>query len=127
MKAVNLKIFGTMFLLSFSFPIESLFAKDPVNPDPFPDSPALYNAMQIESISPVTYDILGSNLAVCFNSPIGTATVTIENQTGNVVYQSVVNTDTQSVLYVPIENWKTGNYTISVASESIDFVSGFHL
>jgi hypothetical protein len=127
MKTINLKIFGTLFLLSFSFPIESLFAVDPVRPDPPRESPASYNTMQIESVSPVTYDIIGSNLAVCFNSQIGTATVSIEDQYGNTVYQSVVNTNTQSVLYVPVQGMESGSYILKVTSASTNFVGYFQL
>lgn len=132
MKTTNLKFFGTMFLLSFSIPNQDIFAGNPIRSEDPGSGTGSNNGTtsltyQIEAIEPITYDMLGNNLAVSFNSPIGTATVSIEDQTGNIVYQSEVNTDSQSVLYIPIGNWKTGNYTISVASESTDFVSGFHL
>ena len=94
MKTINLKIFGTIFLLSFSLTILSVFAGTPLRPDPIRESPASYTTMQIEFVSPVTYDILGSYLAVSFNSPDGTAVVTIENKNGYIVYQSVVDTNT---------------------------------
>lgn len=128
MKKINLKVLSTISLLTFSFPIESLFAGDDlIRPNPPMDSPMLYNTMQIESVSPITYDIIGNNLALAFNSAVGTATVTIQDQYGSTIYQSVVNTNTQSVLYIPIENWETGSYTITVTSESTNFVSGFQL
>ncbi|HET7733158.1 MAG TPA: DUF3244 domain-containing protein [Paludibacter sp.] len=86
-----------------------------------------YSTMQIESISPVTYDIIGSNLAVCFNSKIGTATVSVEDQYGNVVYQSVVNTNTQSVLYIPVQGLEIGSYVLKVTSSSTNFIGAFQL
>ena len=131
MKTTNLKIFGTMILLSFSFPIQNVFAGNPVKPEEpgsgtGSNSP-LTTTLQIEFVAPVTYDILGDNLAVSFNSPIGTATVTIEDQYGNIIYQSVIDTNTESGLLIPIEDLETGNYTLSVSSESTNFIGAFQL
>ncbi len=132
MRKINLKFITTSFLFVSTFSSQGGFAGTPLRTDdPYPgggglNTPSLSMA-QIETVSPVTYDIIGSNQAICFNSNIGTATVTIQDQYGSTIYQSVVNTNTQSVLYVPIENWETGSYTITVTSESTNFVSGFQL
>jgi len=132
MKTINFKIFGTIFLLSFSLTILNVFAGSPIkrddpNPGGVVNSSMSLTTSMIDLATPVTYDILGSYLAVSFNSPDGTAVVTIENKNGNIIYQSVVDTNTQSELLIPIKGWKTGTYTLSVSSESTNFISAIHL
>ena len=65
------------------------------------NSPAvMLNVLTTESslyvVDDVTIDILGSDLVVNFNSPVGIATVTISDKKGNVVYQTTADTDTTS-------------------------------
>ena len=130
MKTINFKIFGTIFLLSFSLTILNVFAGSPIrHDDPIPPGTGvtLSTALQIEFVAPVTYDIRGSYLAVSFNSPDGTAVVSVEDKNGKIVYQSVVDTNTESELLIPIKGWKTGTYTLSVSSESTNFISAIHL
>lgn len=132
MKPTNLKFFGTMFLLSLSIPNQDIFAVNPIRPeDPGSGTGSNNGTMslsfQMEIIEPISYDILGNNLAVSFNSSIGTATVSIEDQYGAVVYQSVVNTNTQSVLYIPVQGMEPGSYILKVTSESTNFVGYFQL
>ena len=130
MKTINFKIFGTIFLLSFSLTILNVFAGSPIRHDdtiPPGTGVTLSTALQIEFVAPVTYDILGSYLAVSFNSPDGTAVVSVEDKNGKIVYQSVVDTNTESELLIPIKGWKTGTYTLSVSSESTNFISAIHL
>lgn len=131
MKTVNFKFITTSVLLFGAFFSQTLFSGNPIRNDdpsqPGGSNSPLATSLQVESISPITYDILGSNLAVCFNSKIGIATVSVEDQYGNVVYQSVVNTDTQSVLYIPVQDMESGSYILKVTSSSTNFIGAFQL
>jgi len=135
MKTVNFKFLGTFFLLSLSLPFQSTFGGDLLRPDDPGGSTTSsivngsldYTNSMMELATPITYDILGNNLAVSFNSCIGKATISIEDQYGNTIYQSVVNTNTQSVLYIPVQGLETGNYTLSVTSASTNFIGVFQL
>ena len=127
MKTINLKFASASVLLFSAFFTQGIFAGAPVKSDPPSNSPMLSSSMLIDLATPVTYDILGSYLAVSFNSPDGTAVVTIENKNGSIIYQSVVDTNTESELLIPIKGWKSGTYTLSVSSQSTNFISAIHL
>ena len=54
--------------------------------------------------------------ALCFNFlyPVGSATITITDDSGAVVYLITTDTSTQPDLYIPIDIWDGGSYHISI-------------
>jgi len=54
-------------------------------------------------------------LAVYFYWSVGNATITVYNSFNIVVEQNIVNTSDISEVYIPINLWESGVYTLSVS------------
>lgn len=79
--------------------------KVPPTPGPVPNSITLI---------PVSATINETELGVFFESSVGTATITVYNASNEVVEQEVVDTESLLEVYMPVDTWCTGNYTITV-------------
>lgn len=66
-------------------------------------------------VSDITIDMIGSDLMINFNSPIGIATVTIKDKNGNIDYMTTVDTNSLSEVIVPINLLDKGNNTVTVS------------
>jgi hypothetical protein len=65
-------------------------------------------------VNDITIDIIGTDLIISFNSPIGIATVSISDVNGYVAYQSTVDTNSTSEVVVPISLLGEGIFTVTV-------------
>lgn len=79
--------------------------KDPQPPHPIPSS--VYTL-------PVSATINETELGVFFESSVGTATITVYDASNQVVEQEVIDTESLLEVYMPVDTWGTGNYTITI-------------
>jgi Protein of unknown function (DUF3244). len=55
-----------------------------------------------------------TDLAVYFEWSVGDATITVYDESNNVVDQQVVDTNTTTEVYIPVDNWQSGTYMLTV-------------
>lgn len=67
----------------------------------------------VDAVS-VTATTDGEELAIYFSSTVHMATITLTNETGEIIYQETVNTNTTLSFYIPIGGIDNGNYTLTV-------------
>jgi hypothetical protein len=78
------------------------------------------------AINDVTIDIVGTDLMINFNSPIGVASVSIKDSKGDLVYQSTVDTEITADLSLPTSLFNKGNYTVFVTYDSSVYTEQIH-
>ena len=76
---------------------------------------------------PVMADIIGSELIVDFTSAVGTASVSVVDETGNVVYQTVVDTYSASEVVIPVDELSSGKYALKVSYANTKLTGDFQL
>lgn len=76
---------------------------------------------------PLTVDLSTTELYLNFTSTVGIATITVTYSNGSAIYQESINTDTNNVLYIPIDSWESGDYSIEVSYGSITLTGSFGL
>jgi hypothetical protein len=84
-------------------------------------------AFQSQYVIPVTADIIGSDLIVDFTSTVGTAVVSVVDQNGNVVYQTVVDTFSSPEVVIPVDGLSSGAYSLKIAYGSTKLIGTFQL
>lgn len=80
----------------------------PSTPGPVPNS---------QTLIPVSATINETELGVFFESLVGTATITVYDAYNQVVEQQVIDTDSLLEVYMPVDTWGAGNYTITITYE----------
>ena len=121
-------IFASLVLSQF------VFASDPLRDMDIPPTikptfaSSSYTSMESTMIiNDITIDIVGSDLMINFNSPIGIATVSINDSKGNLVYQSTVDTEITADLSLPTSLFNKGNYTVAVSYDSSVYTEQINL
>jgi len=84
-------------------------------------------SLSSKSIIAVTADVSGSDLIVDFNSTVGTAFVSVVDQSGNVVYQTTVDSFSTSELVIPLDGLSSGNYSLKISYGSTKLIGDFQL
>ena len=134
MKQLISRPVGQFVILASLVFSQFVFAGDPLKGDTGPGSipnVVTKNSSMLSdvnmSVSDITIDIVGSDLMINFNSPIGIATVSIKDSKGNLVYQSSVDTQITADLSLPTSMFNKGTYSVvvsygtSVYSEQVSF------
>lgn len=80
-----------------------------------------------KSIIPVSVDLIGSDLVVDFSTSVGTAFVSVVDQVGNVVCQTVVDTYITPEVVIPIDGLSNGKYSVKIAYGSTRLIGDFQL
>jgi len=120
-----------IILATFVFS-QFIFAGDLIKDRGEPTQPTIqstyssYSDMSL-SINDVTVEIVASDLMVSFNSPVGMATVSVNDKKGNLVYQTTVDTDYTSEVSVPVSFFNKGNYKVTVSYGTTVFTEQFKL
>jgi len=83
-------------------------------------------SLSIVSI-PVTADIINSELIVDFTSIVGTATVSVVDANGYVVYQTNVDTFTTSEVAIPLDGLSSGKYSLKISYGTTKLTGNFQL
>lgn len=85
----------------------------PIPPDDFPEPPVVTpHGSSIEPSASVT--ISDTELAVFFEWSVGNATITVVDESNNTVYMEVVDTNSTTAVYIPVDTWGSGEYTLTV-------------
>jgi len=134
MKQLVVRPIGQFVIFASLVCSQLVFADGPLkgdtNPGSVPNAPAINNSfseMNSVVINDITIDIVGNDLMINFNSPIGIATVSIKDSKGNLVYQSAVDTEITADLSLPTSLFNKGTYSVvvsygsSVYTEQINF------
>jgi len=130
MKQLISRPIGQFVILATLVFSQFVFAGDPIDKRDFPPTPTINsNSYSISefAINAITVDIVGTDLMINFNSPIGIATVSIKDSKGNLVYQSSVDTEITADLSLPTSMFNKGTYSVvvsygsSVYTEQINF------
>jgi Protein of unknown function (DUF3244). len=61
-----------------------------------------------------TAELSATDLAVYFEWSVEDATITVYDESNNVVDQQVVDTNTTTEVYIPVDNWQSGTYMLTV-------------
>ena len=105
--------------------VTNLFAEDitirKTDPkDPIPPQPESFS-----QLIPVTATEDNSELAVYFEEAVGDATITVYDASNQVVYQDVIDTDSQSAAIIDISTWSSGVYTITISYGTTNLIGEF--
>ena len=76
---------------------------------------------------PVTADVVGSELIVDFPTAVGTAYVSVVDNSGNVVFQTVVDTFSTSEVAIPVDGMGSGKYSLKISYGSTRLIGDFRL
>lgn len=126
MKKINSSVISFITLLFCVLSVQTVLAVDvPIRKD----DPANSTQMFSKSISvlPVSVSLDESTLSIFFSKPVGIAQITIVDESGNVVYQDVVNTNSSLESYIETGGFDSGNYTIKVSYGTTTLIGGFQL
>jgi len=110
---------GFLVLAQLSFAGEVIIHKDD-DPDPTP-------AMHAPFFIPVTAFIDDNGLALDFIVPEGVATITVYDESHNVVHQEVLDTNTSLSTLIPSDEWNGGSYTVTIHYGTTDLIGNFEL
>ena len=134
MKKINFRFFSILIVLLSLLSVQDLFSaiiirKDDPDPGSVPMGVARMSSLSSSSKTyiQVTADVSGSDLIVDFNSTVGTAFVSVVDQSGNVVYQTTVDTFTTSELVIPLDGLSSGNYSLKISYGSTKLIGDFQL
>jgi Domain of unknown function (DUF3244) len=88
------------------------------------DSPRLPRAPVLIA---VTACVDESELYLNFTSSVGAAIITVTDVMGTIQYQETMDTNSTSDLYIPIDMWNSGDYTLTIEYGSIALTGDFAL
>jgi len=74
---------------------------------------------------PVTATEDNSELAVYFEEAVGDATIMVYDASNQVVYQEVIDTDSQSAAFIDISAWTSGDYTLTISYGTTNLIGEF--
>ena len=77
------------------------------------------------TMTPVTATEDNSELAVYFEEAVGDATITVYDASSQVVYQEVIDTDSQSAAIIDISAWSSGVYTLTISYGTTNLIGEF--
>jgi len=122
MKQLIVRPIGQFVILASLVCSQLVFAGGPLHgdtdPGSVPNAPAKCNTLSDMTsilVNDITVDIVGTDLIINFNSPIGIATVSIKNSKGVTVYQTTVDTESTADVSLPTSLFSAGNYTVVVS------------
>ena len=136
MKKINFRFSGLFIVLLCVFSTQLVSAKNDIiirkDDDTGFQPNNVLSAARTMSVSsrtfiPVNADIIGNDLIVDFSSSVGTVFVSIVDNTGNVVYQNVVDTYNTSELIIPIDNLSSGKYSLKFSYSATNLIGIFQL
>jgi len=116
----NFKFLSSLLLILFVSFTQLVFSdilirKDNGDPGTVPMGVTRLNSMSsTQSFIPVTADIQGNELFVNFINPVGTASVSVVDLSGNCVYHTVVDTNTTSEISISLDGLSAGKYTLKI-------------
>ena len=101
----------SMLLSSNAFSIEVPI----ITPNP---NPHIQNTIKPSNLLSVQVSSNLSDLAICFGNSTGMYTLSIEDESGRLVYQETVTVTTGLIYYLPIDMLEKGNYILTVSTDN---------
>ena len=110
-KTILMKL-SILCMILFGLVSGSIAKADPIdlsrsNPPPKTEPSSLFNI-------PVSASINTVELGIYFENPVGQATIIVTDDSNQVVYQETVNTDSSSEILIPVNQWTSGNYRLTI-------------
>ena len=110
-------LFKFCLICGLLVPTQFCFADDtqsiPISKDGNPP-PTTTQPNRVTNMMPVSATINDAELAIYFETSIGEATITVTDDSNNVVYLEMVDTDSESDFYIPVTGWTSGNYNLII-------------
>lgn len=124
-------VLAIIFIASTSFFFISFIAHASI-PDTAGGTPGATitsSAMSLTAVAPATLytTILGTQVTVQWSQSIGQAELMIEDQTGQVVVDDMVNTNNTSSYTVDMTGFDSGTYTVILKSSTKQLTTDFTL
>ena len=128
MKKINFPLFSILMLLLFALPFQSISARDvPIKSE----DPSDYNIPTNGTRAPVSIALNvtqnETDVTLNFLYPVDAAQVTVENESGEIVYMETVDTFTTLDAAIDTQNFDGGVYTLKISYGSTDLVGEFEL
>ena len=95
--------------------------------DPIPPQPTQTDRVTIDTEIPVSATIDATELSMYFEWSVGDATITVYDEYSNVVYQGVVDTDTDLSTSIPSGSWSAGSYTLTISYGTEYLIGDFQI
>ena len=128
------KFTGVFFLFLCVFTSQMVFSAIVIKKDdPGTGTTSVMSRARASSLSisssfiPVTADVVGDELIVDFSSNVGTAYVSVVDQSGNVVSQTVVDTFSSSEVVIPVDGLSSGKYSLKISYGTTKLTGDFQL
>ena len=113
-------LFCLLFFISALTNIQAIDVPlDKSNPSPTPIRP------RAPMLIPVTVDLSNTDLYLNFTSEVGIVNIIVTDSNGSMIYQELADTNSTNELYIPVDSWETGNYTIEITYGSITLAGIF--
>ena len=115
----------SLFIAFSVLSVTNLFAGDiTIKKGDYPKPPIGTLSITFSEI-PVTATEDNSELAVYFEEAVGDATITVYDANNQVVYQDVIDTDSQSAAIIDISAWSSGDYTLTISYGTTNLIGEF--
>ena len=122
--------FGLIACTSFLFVSFAIHAGTPDTAGGTPGTTITRSsAMSLTAVAPATLytTVLGTQVTVQWSQSIGQAELLIEDQTGQVVVDDMVNTNTTSSYTIDMTGFDSGTYTVILKSNTNQLTTDFTL
>jgi flagellar hook assembly protein FlgD len=124
MKKINSPLFSIFMLLFCVLSVQSVFAVEvPLKKETTGQS----TQTKSTSVLPVSVSINDTQLGISFSKSVGVVNITIEDQTGNVVYQDVLDTNSTRTTSIETGGFDSGNYTVNISYSTTILIGDFQL
>ena len=125
MKKINFSVISFITLLFCVLSVQTVLAVDvPLKKGNPSDKDFLSRST---SILPVSVSLDDTTLGIFFSKPVGIAQITIVDESGNIVYQAVANTNSSLESDIETGGFDSGNYTLKVSYGTTTLIGGFQL
>jgi len=129
MKKINSSFYGIFMMLVCLFSVQTVFAVDvPLKKgDTGAGGVNLMLSRSVSAAIPISVSLDDTELGIFFNKSGGDAQVTIVDETGNVVYQEVIDSNSTTETYIEVGGFDSGNYSLQITYGSTKLVGTFQL
>lgn len=85
------------------------------------NTPPLTNPIRprVPVLIPLTADISPTELYLHFTTAVGVADITVTDGDGVILHSALFDTEAYSELYIPVDMWNSGDYTVTISYGSI--------
>jgi len=119
-RSLVITLFSFVIVIGLFATINSIdLYKDPFPPGPTPRS--------LLTFFPSAATISEIELTIYFDENIGITSITVYNESNQVVENEVIDTSSTEEVFIPVSEWNSGNYTISISYGSTTLKGRFQI